>query len=111
MNLSRMLTEIISMEDLDALGAELRDGHGKNLTIIRSSSAIVSTISSSTLIWMIVRSPQRLTTTRHRILFGMAVGDIIFSLSFATYGAIVPSDEDYWIWNAQGNQTTLRYLK
>jgi len=94
------------MEDLYAENAEWRDGVVKNLSIIQSSSAIISTISSSTLIWMIFRSPERLTTTRHRILFGMAVGDIICSLSFATYGAMIPSDVDYQSWNAHGSQTT-----
>jgi len=110
MYLSRMLTEIIPIEDLLADGAEYRDGHDKALGIIWSLSAIVSTISSSTLIWMIVRSPQRLTTTQHRILFGMAIGDILFSLSAATFRAMVPSDMDYLVWNAQGNQTTCNVM-
>jgi len=100
-----MLTEIIPIENLYAASAASRD-FIKTMSIIFSSSAIISTISSSTLIWMILRSPQRLTTTRHRILFGMAVGDIIFSLSLATYGAMLPSCLDYYVWNAQGNQAT-----
>jgi len=106
MSLSRLLTEIIPIEDLYAAGAEWRDGHGKVLVIIESSSAIISTISSSTLIWMILRSPQRMSTSRHRILFGMAIGDILYSLSIADFRAMTPSDVDYLIWNARGNQAT-----
>jgi len=95
----------MSIEDLYAANAEYRD-HSKSLNIIQSSSAIVSTISSSTLIWMILRSPQRLSTTHHRIIFGMAVGDILFSLSMASFNAMTPSDVDYIVWNAKGNQAT-----
>jgi len=36
----------------------------------------------------------------------MSVGDIIFSLSLAHFNSIAPSDDDYYVWNARGNQAT-----
>jgi len=82
------------------------NGYSKPLAIAFSSSAIVSVVSSLTLIWMVLRSPQRLSTTYHRLILGMAIGDILFSLSLASYNAMIPNDGDPTIWNAHGNQAT-----
>jgi len=82
------------------------NGYSKPLAIIRSSSAIVSVVSSLTLIWMVLRSPQRLSTTYHRLILGMAIGDILFSLSLASYNAMIPNEGRNPVWNAHGNQAT-----
>ena len=36
----------------------------------------------------------------------MSISDIFYSLGFATFGTVVPSDLNYWIWNARGNWAT-----
>lgn len=94
----------IPLEELLAAGAEQRDGHGKVTTILGSSAAIASMISSSALIWMIRRSRDGLATAYHRILLGMCVADIALSLGLAHFNVTAPRDVDYYVWNASGNQ-------
>lgn len=96
----------IPLDELLANGADLRDGHGKAIAIIRSSLAIVSIISSSTLIWMVKRSNAGFNTSYHRILLGMSIADILYSLSIAHFNVTAPRDMSYMVWNAIGNQTT-----
>lgn len=98
--------EAIPIDDLEPMYAPWRDGHGKAFGIIKSSSALVSNFSSSLLIWMILRSSKRLSTTQHRILFGISVSDILYSISHAHFNALAPSEVDYLIWNARGNQAS-----
>lgn len=93
-------------EQLISEGAAIRDGHGKATSIIRSSMAMVSIICSSFLIWILLKSKNRLKTTYHRILFGMCVSDMIFSLALALFNVTAPSDVDYYVFNAKGNQLT-----
>lgn len=96
-------TSIIPLDELFATSAEWRDGHGKATAIARSTSAIVSTIASSLLIYIIYRSKAGLTTTYHRILLGMSLSDIVFSCSLISFNAVAPRDVDYMVWNARGN--------
>ena len=96
----------IPLEALSYMGAEWKYGHGKNITIIASTFAIVSVLSSSTLIRMIMKSKQRLSSTYHRILIGMSIGDIFYSIPLATFHAMSPSDVSYMVWNARGNQAS-----
>ena len=103
--MSTATTSIIPMETLATFGAEWKEGHGKAVAIIRSISAIVSVVSSVSLIRMITTSKQRLSTTYHRILLGMSIGDILFSLVVATFQVMSPSDMNYFVWNAQGNRS------
>ena len=98
--------DIIPMETLTAMSAEYKYGHGKSLSIIRSTSAIISVISSCCLIRMIMTSKDRLSSTYHRLLVGMSIGDILYSLPQATFGAMSPNDMSYAVWNAHGNQAT-----
>ncbi|KAL9183353.1 hypothetical protein ACHAXT_005140 [Thalassiosira profunda] len=84
----------------------LKDGHRKTLCIIRSTLALVSVIASSTLIWMLRRSRDRFATCQHRILLGLSIADILFSLSLAHFNFPAPTDVDYYVWNAQGNEAS-----
>jgi len=102
----KMQVDPLSLEELIAAGAEIRDGHGKANAIIRSTMAIVSLISSSVLIWMIKRSHSGLSTAYHRILLGMCIADVIFSFGTSHFNFTAPSDNDYVVWNARGNQDT-----
>ena len=79
------------------------DGHGIETTIIHSSMAIVSMISSPIVVWLILHSRAKSTTIYHRILLGMSFGDIVFSLALAHFNAMAPSDDNYFVWNARGN--------
>ena len=96
----------IPLDDLIGSYLDWRDGHSKATSIIRSVLANLSLISSSILIWMIRRSHAGLSTIYHRILLGMCVADLMVSVSFAHFNLIVPSDDDYRVWNARGNQAT-----
>ncbi len=96
----------ISMEDLIAMHTKWKEGDGENIGILRSVSGISSTISSSTLIWMIARSHKGLSTTQHRILLGLSICDLISSLGYSTFSSIAPSDNNYFVWNARGNEAT-----
>lgn len=94
----------IPLEDLIDAYADQKYGFGKTTAIIGSSLAIVSMISSSVLIWMIKRSRDGFRTTYHRIILGMSVADILYSLGLAHFNFASPSEDDYFIWNASGNQ-------
>ena len=98
--------EIIPVEALEPMFEQWREGNGKALSIIRATSAVISTISSSLLIWMLARSTKRFTTTQHRILLGMSIFDIIMSLSYAHFNAMAPSEMSYIVWNAHGNEVS-----
>ncbi|KAL7475146.1 hypothetical protein ACHAW6_001072 [Cyclotella cf. meneghiniana] len=95
--------EPIPIEELYATGIPRHDKVGP---VIRSTSAIVSLISSSMLIYLLARSKQRLCTTYHRIVFGMCIADIIFSSSLATFNLTGPIDGRYYVWNVKGNQAS-----
>jgi hypothetical protein len=95
--------EPIPIEELYATGIAR---HDKALSIIRSTSAIVSLIASSMLIYLLARSKQRLCTTYHRIVFGMCIADIIFSLSLSLFNLTGPIDDRYYVWNVKGNQAS-----
>lgn len=95
----------IPLDEITASGAEWKS-HGKNVSIIRSVLAIVSLVASSTLIWMLLRSKVRLSSTYHRLLIGMSIADMLYSLSLAHFNSTAPSDDDYMVWNARGNQAT-----
>mmetsp|Transcript_23805 Transcript_23805/g.40523 ORF Transcript_23805/g.40523 Transcript_23805/m.40523 type:complete len:495 (-) Transcript_23805:146-1630(-) len=97
-------TATYSVEDLTRWYAGYKNGLWKNITILRSVSSIVSVIFSSLLIALIFKSKDRLSTTYHRLLLGMAISDILFSLPMATFGAMDPTDLSYILWNARGNQ-------
>ena len=96
----------IPLDQLFEGGAEVRDGHCKTTTIIRSSLAIVSIIASFLLIMTIRRSNSGLSTTYHRLLLGMSIADIVMSVGLATFNSMIPSDDDYYVWNAKGNLAT-----
>lgn len=96
----------IPTDELYASGAALINGHGKTIAIIGSTLAIVSFLASSALIFVIFRSKQRLSTTYNRLVFGLSVGDILFSLSLATFNTMAPIDDSYYIWNVHGNQAS-----
>ena len=97
---------ILPMQVLTAMGENWKYGHGKNFAILRSTSAIVSTISSFFLIRMVFGTRQRASTTYHRLILGMAIGDILFSLPLATFQVMSPSEMSYYVWGARGNQAT-----
>ena len=86
--------------------AEWKEKHGKALGIIKSIFAIISLISSITLIRMITTSKDRLSTTYHHLLLGISIGDILYSLALATFSVMSPSEMNYFVWNAQGNQVS-----
>ncbi len=95
----------MSMEDLIVAFTEWKEGHSKNLGILRGLSGITSVISSSALIWMIARSHKGLSTTQHRIILGLSISDLISSLGWSTFNSTAPSELDYWVWNARGKPT------
>ncbi|KAL7543858.1 hypothetical protein ACHAWF_007466 [Thalassiosira exigua] len=98
--------EIISVNNLIADNKEWKEGHNRAMAIIYSSFAIVSVIASSILIAMIWKSKNKLSTVNHRLLLGMSIADILYSLSCATFQTMVPSDLSYMVWNARGNTAT-----
>ncbi len=74
----------------------------------------LSAISSSTLIYLILRSEARLSTIYHRIMFGMSFFDIIGSISMGLSTIPMPKDlddevfwyQDEWVGTRLGNVHT-----
>jgi len=95
-----------SFEELFADYEDFRNGTSKITSILKSMISIISIIASSTLIWMIMRSHKGISTTQHRILLGLCISDIFFSLSSSDFNLMSPRDNSYQVWNARGNVTT-----
>lgn len=97
---------IIPIEVLITENADFKEIHSKAIGIIRSVSALVSMISSSVLIWMVLRSKNRSNATHNRIVFGMAIADLLYSVVSVHFNALTPNDLSYMVWNARGNQAS-----
>jgi hypothetical protein len=82
--------------------------HNQNNTrgIIYRTSGSVSTIASICLIVHILRSHHGLSTTYHRLMFGLCIGDIMSSFAYALGSTMVPKEMNYFLPSAQGNMTT-----
>lgn len=93
-------------EALAVLFEGFKHGLSKTLCIVASSSAILSLLASFLLVYILVRSCKGLRVTYHRLLLGMSCSDIFYSLSWATFGAVTPSEQNYWIWNARGSKAS-----
>lgn len=78
-----------------------------HIVIISSVASVISAFASSIMIYVLFQTTQKLTTTLHRLLFGMAVSDIIHSLCIALGTVPAPSDTPSIMYgHAFGNQAT-----
>jgi hypothetical protein len=78
----------------------------KTYGIIRRTSGSVSTIASTCLILHILRSHHGLSTTYHRLVFGLCIGDTISSFASVLGSTMVPKEMNYFIPSAHGNTAT-----
>ena len=88
--------------DLLAAHKEFR----KKMDITRRTTGSISLISSVALVYHILCSVDGLSTTYHRLLFGLCIADIMTSLSCALNDTMVPEEMKYFIPNARGNAWT-----
>ena len=70
------------------------------------SSASLSILASSALLFMIFRSHKKLTTPLHRLLFGLSISDIFSSVAMVFSSILSPADHIGW--NPIGNMTLCR---
>ena len=75
----------------------------KVYSIVQITSATVSILASATLIIMICRSHQKLSTPFHRLLLGLSIADIIASLAMSFASTLSPPD--HLGWNGFGNMS------
>ena len=85
--------------------AELRDNQ-KVARIIYSVSASISIIGSAATIFHILRTHKGLSSTYHRLVFGLCVGDLMASFAWALNTTAVPKEMQYFNPNARGNVET-----
>ena len=85
--------------------AELRDNR-KVEGIIYSVSASISIIGSAATICHILRTHKGISSTYHRLVFGLCVGDLMASFVWAFGSTAVPKDMQYLIPYARGNVQT-----
>ena len=85
--------------------AELRNNQ-KITNIITSVSASISIIGSAAIIWHILRSHKGLSSTYHRLVFGLCVGDLMVSFAFAVNAAAAPKEMKYLMPFAHGSVET-----
>jgi hypothetical protein len=76
------------------------------LGVIRHTTGSVSTIASTCLVVHILRSHHGLSTTNHRLVFGLCIGDIMSSFANALATTMVPKEINYLVPIAQGNTAT-----
>jgi hypothetical protein len=74
--------------------------------IIYRITGSVSTIASMCLVVHILRSHHGLSTTYHRLVFGLSICDILSSFGFVLSSTMVPKEMNYLVPGAQGNTTT-----
>lgn len=98
----------IPMDELVRWADEHHDeiSHIKNIFIIRCTAASSSLISSSALIWLIVRSRKGCSTIQHRLLIGLCIPDILSSVAYLLSNPMAPSDNKYFVWKAGGNEAS-----
>ncbi len=78
----------------------------KLYAITSATTGSVSFICSMTIVCIILRSHAGLSKTYHRLLLGMCIGDMISSLVYMMSTAVMPTDVNYYVWNARGNQAS-----
>ena len=78
----------------------------KTRGVIFHTLGTVSTIASTCLVLHILRSHHGLSTTYHRLMFGLCIADILSSFGFALGSTMVPKEMNYYIPSAQGNTAT-----
>ena len=74
--------------------------------ILTSVSGSISVIASSATMWHILRSHKGLSSTYHRLVFGLCVGDVLFSLALAFNSTAAPKELQYTLPFARGNVGT-----
>ena len=78
----------------------------KIIAIMLSVSGSVSFISSSAIIYHILRSHNGLSTTYHRLIFGLSVADIVSSCGFILSTIMTPKEMNYFTPFALGSVAT-----
>ena len=78
----------------------------KTYAILRHVAGSISLSASSILVWSVLRSHIRLSSTFNRLLFGLCVADIMSSCAYMLSTVMIPKEVDYFYWNARGNTTT-----
>jgi hypothetical protein len=78
----------------------------KTYAIIHRITGSVSTIASTCLIVHILRSHHGLSTTYHRLVFGLCIADILSSYAQALTTTMAPKEMNYLVPYAQGNTAT-----
>jgi hypothetical protein len=77
----------------------------REAAIVQSLAGSISTISSILIIYIIFISPTtKLSSIYHRIILGLSITEILFSVSYALATLPMPSPGDYWTdsYNIQG---------
>ena len=87
-----------------------RRNHEMKIAIANTISGSISLIASSLLIIHILRSYEYLSTTYHRLIFGLSAADIVSSFSFALSSTVAPKEMNYLVPFASGNVTTCSVL-
>ncbi len=85
---------------------ERERSHIETFSIIIRVSASISIVSSVLLIAYILRSHQGLSTTYHRLVFGLSISDILTSSGFVLSLLMIPKEMGYLVSGAQGNVGT-----
>jgi hypothetical protein len=75
-------------------------------SIANMLSGSISFIASMLLVIYILRSHDRLSTTYHRLIFGLSAADIISSFGFALSSTMSPKEMSYLVPFARGNIAT-----
>ena len=80
-----------------------RVDHAKDLDTTLRVAASISLIAASAIIWKIFHSHRGLSTTYHRLLFGLSVAVSMHAIAQIFGGTPVPQEMEYFIPSARGN--------
>ena len=100
------LSNITTTFDAAAFIEQYRNQTQK-FSIIQRVSGSLSLVGSLCIVIHILRSHHRLSTTYHRLMLGLSLGDILVSVfAYLPNSVMVPEEMNYWVPGAQGNTTT-----
>ena len=73
------------------------------ISIIRCVNGSISALASAAIIWHILHTYKRLSTSYHRLIFCLCASDIISSMAHVLNATMIPKEMNYFIPFARGN--------
>jgi len=99
-------TDVVLFIDGEKRDTKSSKRESQIIAMAQMITSIISLIASNTILWMIFRSKEKMSSIFHRLLFMLSLSDIMSSIALGLSTIPIPSEYKDIIWNARGNATT-----